>query len=262
MFYREVYPSAEFSNIVLSFWEFIVNDDAPAPVHHEIFPDGCVSLIYHRNEKFNVRNLLLNRLTLESIKLPVYAGDIFWGMRISPAAAAHIFKLNPVIFQAENSQTPALVAHLTDNLLEKLDECRNFAEAIEVFQHQLKRLDFGTGNCFDQKIADALNIIEANNTQIKISDLSRALNLSQRQLERRFKACSGLTPKQFVRARRIRATAISVVEDIARNWADRAAEIGFTDQSHLIHEVAAVTGHSPTSFAAKVRQIEHENILK
>lgn len=114
-----------------------MSNDAPTPIQHEIFPDGCVSLIYHRNENFNIRNLALNHLNLESIKVPVFAGDVFWGMRISPAAAAKVLGLNPKIFQEENHQKLGLAPHLTENLSEKLDDCCNFAEAIEIYEDRL-----------------------------------------------------------------------------------------------------------------------------
>jgi AraC-like DNA-binding protein len=51
------------------------------------------------------------------------------------------------------------------------------------------------------------------------------------------------------------------VENENLNWATRAAEMGFTDQSHLTHEFVAVTGRSPNSFAEKVKQIEHGNLV-
>ncbi|HRH42035.1 MAG TPA: helix-turn-helix domain-containing protein, partial [Pyrinomonadaceae bacterium] len=88
------------------------------------------------------------------------------------------------------------------------------------------------------------------------------LNLSTRQLERRFKASSGLSPKQFARTRRIRATAVDLVENNKQNWANRAAEIGFADQAHLTREFVSVTKRSPNSFAEKVKQIKHGNLVK
>ncbi len=262
MFYREVQPSLEFSNVVLSFWEFAAGEEVPAPLQHEVFPDGCVSVIYHRNEELNIHNVIVSRLSLESIKVPVFADDVFWGMRISPVAAARILGLNPADFQGADYQKLGNIPHLTENLVEEFAGCRDFTHALKVYENRLRELNFGSSCKFDQKIADALVIIEESKGNVKISQLSKALGLSQRQFERRFKNSSGITPKQFVRARRIRATAISILEKNNDNWADRAAEIGFSDQSHLTHEVVSVTGQSPSSFAEKVKRIDHGNILK
>lgn len=260
MYYREIAPPDEISHLVLSFWEFTVSGDARAPILHEIFPDGCVSLFYHRNENFNIRKISLTGLHSESIKAPVFAKDVYWGMRFSPAACARVLRSNPAKFQTVRACEAIEFPHLTENLLEKLDGCRNFAEAISVYKERLKELSFKPED-FDEKIARAIEIIEENNGEIKIAGLAAALDLSARQLERRFKNISGLTPKQYARARRLRATAVSLVENEKLNWATLAAEMGFTDQSHLVHEFVSVTGRSPNSFAEKVKQIEHGNLV-
>jgi AraC-like DNA-binding protein len=260
MYYREIAPPKGVSHLVLSFWEFIVDGENPAPVQHEVFPDGCVSLLYHRNENLNIRKISLSGLQTESIKVTVFAGDVFWGMRFSPAACSRVLCTNPSKFQTQNVYEAKQFPHLTENLSEKLDGCRDFAEAVSVYEERLRDLNFKAED-FDEKIARAIEIIEENRGEIKIAELARTLNLSARQLERRFKNSSGLTPKQYARARRLRATAVSLLENENLNWASRAAAMGFTDQSHLTHEFVAVTGRSPNSFAEKVKQIEHGNLV-
>jgi AraC-like DNA-binding protein len=262
MFYREAAPAAsDVSHLVLSFWEFAVaGGEIGAPIQHEVFPDGCVSVFYHRNENFNIRRIFLSGLQPESIKVPVFASDIYWGMRISPAAGTRVLRSNPSKFQRINRCEAEEFPHLTENLLEKLDACRDFAEAVNVYEKRLRELNFNAED-FDEKIAQAIAIIEENNGEIKIAELAGAVNLGVRQLERRFKNSSGLTPKQYARTRRLRATAVSLVENENLNWANRAAAMGFTDQAHLNHEFVSVTGRSPNSFAEKVKQIEHGNLV-
>ena len=150
---------------------------------------------------------------------------------------------------------------MTNKLAEKLNACENFDEAVAVYENRLKKTDFGK-NSFDEITAQAVKIIEEIGGEIKIAELAKRLNLSVRQLERRFKASSGLSPKQFARTRRIRATAVGLVENSNMNWANRAAEMGFSDQSHLVHEFVSVTKRSPNSFAEKVKEIEHGNLIK
>jgi len=261
MFYREAAPSTAVSHLILSFWEFAVTgDEIAAPIQHEVFPDGCVSVFYHRNERFNMRRVFLSGLQPESIKVPVFAGDVYWGMRISPAACARVLRTNPSKFQTRNMCEAKDFPHLTENLPEKLEACQDFAEAVSVYENRLRELNLQPEDS-DEKIAEAIEIIEENNGEIKIAALADAVNLSARQLERRFKNSSGLTPKQYARARRLRATAVSLLENENLNWARRAAEMGFTDQSHLTREFVSVTGRSPNSFAEKVKQIEHGDLI-
>lgn len=261
MFYREAAPSDFFRNIVLSFWEFTVSQKADAPLDHEIFPDGCISLFYHRNENVKFERLFFSGLLLETFVTPVYAGDVYWGMRLSPAACAAVLRSEPAVYQQVSGFDAAVLPHLTDGLLEKFGECRTFADAAIVYEDRLKSLNLDE-NSFDSKVAEAVRAIEETSGEIKIGALAEHLNLSTRQLERRFKQSSGLTPKQFARTRRFRATAVDLVENEKINWANRAAEMGFTDQAHLTREFVSVSKRSPNSFARKVKQIEHGKLVK
>ncbi len=261
MSYHEGAPSTDVSHLVFSFWEFTTANEDFGSIQHEIFPDGCISLFYHRNDSFHLQQLAFNGLNLESVTTPVFPGDIFWGMRISPAACAHVLGANPVNFKSIRMAEAEKFPHLTKGLLEKLNTCEKFVEAVAVFENHLKELNFGQ-HLSDKKVAQALKIIEETSGEIKISALAAELNLSVRQFERRFKKNSGLTPKQFARTRRIRAVAVDLVEKNDMNWASRAAEMGFADQSHLTHEFVSVTKRSPNSFAEKVSQIKHGNLVK
>jgi AraC-like DNA-binding protein len=261
MAYREAAPSADLSRLVFSFWEFTALSDDFDTIEHEIFPDGCISLFYHRNERFGLRRIIFSGLNLETIAVPIFPGDHYWGMRISPAACAHVLRTDPSAFRTLRMMEAEAFPHLTAGLLEKLGVCENFAEAVGAFEDHLRKLDFGP-QFDDQKIARAIEIIEATGGEIKIAGLAEELNLSTRQLERRFKAVSGLSPKQFARTRRLRATAVALVENTKINWASRAAEMGFTDQAHLTHEFVSVTKRSPNSFAEKVSRIKHGKLVK
>jgi len=111
-------------------------------------------------------------------------------------------------------------------------------------------------------VTAAVRLIEESQGRAKVSEIAEAVNLSVRQLERRFRAVSGLTPKQFARVRRVRATALALVEEGEISWASRAAEMGYADQSHLTREFVTVTGRSPVTFAEDLARIKHGEIVK
>ena len=261
MFYREIAPAPEVSHLVLSFWEFTAQSENPAPVIHEVFPDGCVSLFYYRNKGGDFERLFIKDLSLETVKTEIYAGDVYWGMRFSPSACAKILRVNPSEIQSQLLNESKDFVHLTSGLLEKFNRCQAFQEAIETYEAQIKSLELTFADT-DEKIAEAVRIVEDNRGEVRIFQLAEAVGLSVRQLERRFRKSAGLSPKQYARARRIRATAINLLETAEMNWANRAAEMGFTDQAHLSHEFSTLTGRSPNSFAEKVKRIEHGELVK
>ena len=184
MAYREAAPSEDVSHLIFSFWEFTTAAEDFGAIQHEIFPDACLSLFYHRNDKFNLRRLAFNSLNLETVSVPVFPGDTFWAMRISPAACAGILGEDPADFRNSKLTEAEKFPHLTGGLLEKLNLCESFTEAIGVYENHLRKLNFGPA-FGDAKVLKALKIIEETGGEIKIAALAAQLNLSPRQLERR-----------------------------------------------------------------------------
>jgi AraC-like DNA-binding protein len=261
MFYREIPAPQEISHLVLSFWEFLIQGENHEPIVHEVFPDGCISLVYKRNKIFGIDGLFSHGLSLKIFKTEVQAGDVFWGIRFMPSACAKILRLDPAQVESRPLDETADFTHLIEGSLEKLVACENFDEAVKVYEAKIKSLELKPEET-DKKVAEAVKVVEETGGEVKIGELAKTVGLSIRQLERRFRRISGFSPKQYARARRIRATAVSLVEEAEMSWANRAAEMGFTDQSHLTHEFSALTGRSPNSFAERVKRIEHGELSK
>lgn len=262
LFYRECRPPPEVRHLVLSFWEFAVRGGArKSPVMHEIFPDGCISLVYRRNDALNIRGFSVSELNPRSIVFPVFNGDIFWGARLSPASCAGLLGCDPAAVKIHQCKPADGEFGILDNaLFGQLRECGTLEEWIVPFSARLA--EFGAGRQdVDQKILEAVSMIEERSGEVRISELAEHLGLSVRQFERRFKRSAGLSPKQYARARRFRAAAAALAAGEKVNWADRAAEMGFADQAHLTHEFSSLSGRSPKSFAAKVKKIDHGDLV-
>jgi AraC-like DNA-binding protein len=77
----------------------------------------------------------------------------------------------------------------------------------------------------------------------RVHRLAADLDLSERQLLRRFRSAFGVTPKQFARCSRIE----KVLRERTRGsaWADIACGCGFSDQAHMIKDFNIVVGASP-----------------
>jgi AraC-like DNA-binding protein len=79
---------------------------------------------------------------------------------------------------------------------------------------------------------------------IPVSGLAKRVNLSNRQLERRFLDAVGMTPKRFCRIRRFQRV-LQAMEEPKTNWADAAVECGYYDQAHLIRDFRRFSGLTP-----------------
>jgi AraC-like DNA-binding protein len=89
---------------------------------------------------------------------------------------------------------------------------------------------------------EALNTADA---QVRIRDLACDLGLSQRRLIQVFSAAVGLTPKGYQQVQRFRRVHGQVRNVPDPDWAAVAADGGYFDQSHLIHEFRRFSGFTP-----------------
>ena len=78
---------------------------------------------------------------------------------------------------------------------------------------------------------------------MRVRRLALDLDVSERQLLRRFRSVLGLNPKQFARCARIEKVMAARAHGSA--WADIAYGCGFADQAHMINEFNAVLGAPP-----------------
>lgn len=130
-------------------------------------------------------------------------------------------------------------------LIEKIALASTTQERIGIltdyFRSQLKRQRLG-----DSLIIKATRRIRQYNGNLNMADLSNDFYLSQKQFERRFKACSGFNPKLYARIVRF--------ETILNNYAsytnltEAAHANGYYDQAHFIHDFKTFAGYNPKKF--------------
>ncbi len=101
----------------------------------------------------------------------------------------------------------------------------------------------------------SLDLLRA--ARLSIPELARELAIGQRQLERLYQSQVGMSPKQYsllLRVESARQALKRIRLQPSFTIADLAAELGFFDQSHFIHEFSAVTGTTPYAYLKRTRQ--------
>jgi len=102
----------------------------------------------------------------------------------------------------------------------------------------------------------AVQAISDANGSTRISSVAQRVGRSERQLRRRFRAVTGLSPKEYARVRRLRV--MGQARLVHRHaWSELAAHFGYADQAHLVREIASMTGLTPTAFEQRLQLIEH-----
>ena len=98
----------------------------------------------------------------------------------------------------------------------------------------------------------AVAILAADPTR-PIASVASELGVSHGHLDREFRRIVGMSPRRLARLLRLERllTAIDVQANVP--WADLAAELGWTDQSHLIRDFRRHTGATPSAYLATRR---------
>jgi AraC-like DNA-binding protein len=90
---------------------------------------------------------------------------------------------------------------------------------------------------------------------LSAKQLSEKINISQRQLSRRFNSYVGISPKEFIRTNRFIYSLKHLKKYPAINLTEIAYESGYYDQAHFIRECKEFSGLTPGELIAS------ENII-
>jgi AraC-like DNA-binding protein len=80
---------------------------------------------------------------------------------------------------------------------------------------------------------------------LTVSDVTDALGIHERRLQRIFDSRLGISPKSILRTRRFQAVADILMAGGAIDWGEFAQEMGYYDQSHLLNDFRLMTGWLP-----------------
>jgi AraC-like DNA-binding protein len=97
----------------------------------------------------------------------------------------------------------------------------------------------------DPAVSAAISLLEDG---ARIRGLCSQIGLLPKTLVRRFRSQVGLPPKRLSRVRRLQRIVASVKRPLEVDWCAVAAEHGYSDQAHLIHDFRDLTGMTPTAY--------------
>ena len=145
-------------------------------------------------------------------------------------------------------------AHLTaqiDRVLATIQDLpRNsdrVSHRLEVFQKQLSTLADRAVKVPDY-ISNAVDLIEAVNGGIQVADLAVQLEVSPRQLRRKFKEIVGITPKYFAKVLQMNSALQALFSQDSETLTTLAQDSGFYDHAHFINVMQQFFGQNPKDF--------------
>jgi AraC-like DNA-binding protein len=96
--------------------------------------------------------------------------------------------------------------------------------------------------------ATAARLMTLRGGDVSVEAMAARCALSRQQFTRRFRATTGLPPKQFARISRFQRLVHTLLTTNVERWAVEAPGSGFYDQSHMVNEFREFAGAPPTQF--------------
>lgn len=99
---------------------------------------------------------------------------------------------------------------------------------------------------------DLVERVRVDRTLVSVAELARLARQSERALQRLFREFVGVSPKWVVRRFRLQEAAVRLARS-ETTVVEVAAELGYFDQAHFVHDWTSVVGQTPVAFARQAR---------
>lgn len=251
--FAELAPHPLLEPWVARVWEFVVHEGAPE-VHH-VPPDGCTMLLLSMIPGAPT-TALVSGPWLKPLAVPVTPGARFIGVRFRCGAGGVALGLDPATLVNQTRPARPLLGPGVD----ALEAAVVAGTPLDQVSHAFVR--FLESRAAFRALPSALVLraaewIEAENGTRTMVEAARHVSVVPQTLTRHFKAATGITPKQFSRIIRLRASALDMMRR-SGTLSRIAAERGYADQSHLTLDAVTLIGLTPAVLRKIIWQTEHD----
>lgn len=246
---REFPPSACLRPYISCYWSITSNVELGGPILQRIIPDGCANIIFDLNGRtYDEVGFVAGALT-QAISPLLGSRPNFIGIRFTPIGFRRFFDCLVSDFTDKTISLEALYGKEQHNFVEQLVLEGRTENKLKLFDDSLRRL-LRTDTAIDSVVMSTLCSIFKRWGNIRVEELSRIVNTSQRQLRRKFHHWVGLAPKTFLKIIRFQNSLRMMRRDPKCDLLSIALTAGYFDQSHFIHEFASYYGLTPSEFLA------------
>ena len=256
MHYSELEPDPELKPWIAAYWHFWVRP-GEGTIDHSVPLTGGPMLAFVPR----VGVIVCGPRTLP-FHTQVQGGDVLWGVHFWPGSAVSLIGESMLGIREQNR--PAFtfddlewLAKLAPQILHSACENEVVSQFNAIFLPRVAQ-----AKPLDQLVMTAVFRLIASDGNLTIDELAKGLHISPRQLRRRFRTATELTPKEFSQLQRVRASASRAISPSPRSWVQIAADGGYSDQAHLVREFRRLLGMTPSAFGTHADRIDHGPLIR
>ncbi len=245
--YREYTPDNHLKPYISCYWTMTSEIELEKPIPHRVVPDGCADIIFDLNEH-SYRGIASIVGTMTKPIFAILKGGInYIAIRFLPGGFLHFFNSAMYNFTDQIIPLEIISGKEEQNLIEQLCLENHIENQIKLLESHLENL-LRVNNKNDPVAKNAIYNILVNKGNIRVSELSKIVDISKRQLRRKFERWVGVSPKAFCRIIRFQNILQTFRRDSRCNLLSIALDGGYYDQSHFIHEFNSYYGTNPSEF--------------
>lgn len=258
MDYAEHAPPPDLRRHVQCLWE--LRDDAPGDDIQPIYPDGRCELLaelgvplrFHGADG-EVRSdaaLAFAAQQRGPIRLQASGPVHCIGVRLAPAAGALVAGARLPGLRDRAPDLNTLDAAFAVDFQAAAQACAAGRSPEPMWTLLRERCAAFAPDPLIERAADRLDGVDGD---LRIGALASELGVPLRNLQSRFLAAVGMSPKEYARVRRLQAM-LRTLDGDPPTIADAAAHHGYADQAHATRDVAHWTGTTPAQLARALRE--------
>lgn len=258
MTYQEIPVSGSLQDHLLCFWKFI----GPEKIHggsmpHYIMPYASSSVVFFQHPASRYQGTCLTGPTKYIRETEIFAGTITFGIRFKPGLTSGIFQLSGIALRDKERRPAPELPHLDySTILNLLQDEQNL---LAYLRQQLPLTFQALAPETHPAVMQAVSLILGSKGNLKISELSERVHLSERQLQKMFKREIGLTLKEFATVMRLR-DAIIQLELEQKDYQDTVFNSGYYDQAHFIRDFNKLSRIPLPAFKQYIKNIRHIDV--
>ena len=254
MHYHIYRPGPLLSQYVKYYWS--LEADAVLPgVKERVFPDGCTELIFHCGDLFRKHDKeielqprsFIHGQIKEFIDLEATGHTAIFSVRFYPGGLRAFTDDGLYEITGQHIATGDFWGREGDELTDKILNAGTDQQRIWVVEDFLVKKLKRKKTAADNGVAHCLQLV-GRNTAMTVEQMAASVNTGRRNLERRFREATGLSPKQLAGIFRFQYTLKLMQQQQEQHLTEIACKGGFFDQAHFIKDFKRITGMSPGAY--------------
>ncbi len=245
MHYQEIKPPATLQHLVRFFWVLEYNGGSQFPVQYKLLAEGFPGLVFFFKNQYGA----INGQTTEHRSFSMTGNFKMIGVYLYPYALPLLYKIPSHEFTHQHIPLDEWCKAEFSELQERILETETDAEGVNILSDYLYQKSIRAVAASDKFHQCILHVIDQFGN-VAVDRLAQHAGISNRQLERKFNASVGVSPKVYSRLMRFHASLRFIKSGSMKTLTDIAYAAGYFDQSHFIREFKEFAGLSPGEYVS------------